>query len=120
MAPLPRACRVGSRAMLGGRPIVVAEQSAQLEDGTLAGSIITMDQAFRMLVHEAGLPIEVAVRMCSTTPADQLGLPSQGRLAAGALADLVVLDAGLRVAQTWVGGRPIPEHSSPALRLHRP
>ncbi len=111
---------LGSRAMLGGRPIVVAEQSAQLEDGTLAGSIITMDQAFRMLVLEAGLPIEVAVRMCSTTPADQLGLPSQGRLAAGAFADLVVLDAGLRVVQTWIGGRPIPEHSSPALRLHRP
>ena len=110
----------GSRAMLGGRPIVVGERSAQLEDGTLAGSIITMDQAFRMLVLEAGLPIEIAVRMCSTTPADQLGLPSQGRLAAGALADLVVLDAGLRVVQTWVGGRPIPEHSSPALRLHRP
>ena len=47
----------------------------------LAGSIITMDQAFRMLVLDAGLPIEVAARMCSTTPADQLGLPLQGRLA---------------------------------------
>ena len=58
--------------------------------------------------------------MCSTTPADQLGLPLQGRLAADTLADLVVLDAGLRVVQTWVGGRPIPEHSSPALRLLRP
>jgi N-acetylglucosamine-6-phosphate deacetylase len=111
---------LGSQAMLGGRPIVVGKQSAQLEDGTLAGSLITMDQAFRMLVLEAGLPIEAAVRMCSTTPAEQLGLPSQGRLAAGTLADLVVLDAGLRVVQTWVGGRPIPEHSSPALRLHRP
>ena len=115
-AGLPR----GSRARLGGRPIVVAEQCAQLEDGTLAGSIITMDQAFRMLVLDAGLSIEVAARMCSTTPADQLGLPSQGRLAVDTLADLVVLDAGLRVLQTWVGGRPIPEHSSPALRLLRP
>jgi N-acetylglucosamine-6-phosphate deacetylase len=115
-AGLPR----GSRAMLGGRPIVVADRTAQLEDGTLAGSIITMDQAFRMLVLDAGLPLESAARMCATTPADQLGLPSQGRLAVGALADLVVLDVGLRVTQTWVGGRPIPEHSSPALRLQRP
>jgi N-acetylglucosamine-6-phosphate deacetylase len=115
-AGLPR----GSRAMLGGRPIVVAERSAQLEDGTVAGSIITMDQGFRMLVLEAGVPIEIAARMCSTTPADQLGLPTHGRLAAGAVADLVVLDAELRVVQTWIGGRPSPEHSSPALRLQRP
>jgi len=111
---------LGSRAMLGGRPIIAASRSAELEDGTLAGSIITMDRAFRMLVREAGVPMEVAVRLCSTTPADQLDLMAQGRLATGALADLVVLDAELRVVQTWVGGRPIPEHASPALRLLRP
>jgi len=111
---------LGSRAMLGGRPIIAASRSAELEDGTLAGSIITMDRAFRMLVREAGVPMEVAVRLCSTTPADQLDLMAQGRLATGALADLVVLDAELRVVQTWVGGRPIPEPASPALRLLRP
>ena len=115
-AGLPR----GSRAMLGGRAIVVGEQSAQLEDGTTAGSIITMDRAFRMLALDAGLPIEVAARMCSTTPADQLGLPLQGRLAVNAHADFVVLDAGLNVRQTWLDGRPIPEHLSPTLRLQRP
>jgi N-acetylglucosamine-6-phosphate deacetylase len=115
-AGLPR----GSRATLGGRPIVVAERCALLEDGTLAGSIITMDQAFRMLVLQAGLSFEIAARMCSTTPADQLGLMAQGRLATGAFADLVVLDAELRVVQTWVGGRPILEHASQALRLLRP
>jgi N-acetylglucosamine-6-phosphate deacetylase len=115
-AGLPR----GSRATLGGSPIVVGERTAQLEDGTTAGSIITMDQAFRMLVLGAGLPIEVAARMCATSPADQLGLSRQGRFAVDALADLVVLDARLRVAQTWVAGRPIPEHSSLALRLLRP
>jgi N-acetylglucosamine-6-phosphate deacetylase len=111
---------LGSMAMLGGRPIVAAAGSAELEDGTLAGSIITMDRAFRMLVLAAGIPLEVAARLCSTTPADQLGLSAQGRLAPGAFADLVVLDPDLRVLQTWVGGRPIPEHASPAFRLLRP
>jgi N-acetylglucosamine-6-phosphate deacetylase len=43
--------------------------------------------------------------MCATTPASELGLARQGRLAQGALADLVVVDADLRVEQTWVGGR---------------
>jgi N-acetylglucosamine-6-phosphate deacetylase len=47
--------------------------------------------------------------MCATTQAEHLGLASQGRLAAGALADFVVLDRGLQVAQTWIGGRRVFE-----------
>ena len=45
---------VGARATIGGRPIVVTERTAELEDGTLAGSVLTMDGAFRMLVRDAG------------------------------------------------------------------
>lgn len=100
---------VGSRARLGGRPIVVTPRAAELEDGTLAGSAITMDRAFRMLVEEAGVPLQVAARLCSTTPAERLGLADQGRIAAGALADLAVLDPSLRVRETWIGGVRLPE-----------
>jgi len=110
----------GSRARLGGQTIVAGARSAELEDGTLAGSIITMDKAFRMLVQDAGVSLVDASRMCSTTPAEQLGLLSHGRIAEDASADLVVLDPELRVAQTWVAGTPFPEHSSAHLRLHRP
>ena len=46
---------VGSRTRLGGRPILVTDRSAELEDGTLAGSILTMDGAFRSLVRQAGV-----------------------------------------------------------------
>ena len=35
---------------LGGRPIRVSDQAALLEDGTLAGSTLTMDRAFRNIV----------------------------------------------------------------------
>lgn len=101
---------VGSRARLGGRAIVVTPRSAELEDGTLAGSAITMDRAFRMLVEDVGASLETAARLCATTPAERLGLADQGRIAAGALADLVVLDASLRVQETWIGGDRHPEH----------
>jgi N-acetylglucosamine-6-phosphate deacetylase len=101
---------VGSRAMLGGRPIVVTPRSAELEDGTLAGSVITMDRAFRMLVRDAGVPLEVAARLCATTAAERLGLGDQGRIAVGARADLVVLDEALLVAETWIDGVGTPEH----------
>lgn len=96
---------VGSRTALGGRPIVVTARSAELEDGTLAGSVLTMDGAFRTLIRNVGLnPVEAA-RLCATSPARQLGLGDTGRIAPGATADLVVLDAQYRVIQTYVAGR---------------
>ena len=100
---------VGARARLGGRTIVATERGARLEDGTLAGSVATMDAAFRMLVSEAGLPLVDAARMCATTPARQLGLGERGRLARGHVADLVLLDEALRVVQVWIGGRMAAE-----------
>jgi N-acetylglucosamine-6-phosphate deacetylase len=97
---------VGSRTRLGGRPIVVTERTAQLEDGTLAGSVLTMDGAFRMLVGSVGLNLVDAARVCSTTPAEQLRLRDMGQLVSGALADLVVLDRDtLRVRATMISGR---------------
>jgi N-acetylglucosamine-6-phosphate deacetylase len=96
---------VGARATLGGRSITVGEQAALLDDGTWAGSVVTMDRVFRMLVNALGMPLVDAAIMCSTTPARVLGLSGQGVLAADAIADLVVLDRQLSVVQTYVAGR---------------
>jgi N-acetylglucosamine-6-phosphate deacetylase len=96
---------VGSRAALGGATIVAGNDAAFLEDGTIAGSILTMDGAFRTLVEGMGFsPVEAAT-MCATTPARELGLVGHGVLAEGAVADLVILDARFFVVQTYVGGR---------------
>lgn len=65
--------------------------------GTLAGSTLTMDVAFRNLVHAAGLSVPDAVRATSGRPAELIGIAGRtGSLRAGLDADLVVLDAGLR------------------------
>ncbi len=93
----------GSRTTLGGRPITIGDV-ARLDDGTLAGSVLTMDRAFARLTTLAGLsPVDAAL-MTSTTPARELGLHGHGVIAPGAVADLVVLDATYNVVQTWVGG----------------
>jgi N-acetylglucosamine-6-phosphate deacetylase len=54
-----------------------------------------------------GVPLEDAVRRVSTHAADFLGLPDRGRLAAGAWADVVVLDRDLRVQDVFVEGESI-------------
>ena len=93
----------GSTATLGGYRITLRD-AAYLDDGTIAGSTLTMDRAFTKLVSEVGLSLSDAATVCSTTPARALGLQGFGVIAAGAIADLVVLDRDLRVVQTWVAG----------------
>ena len=96
----------GSRARLGGQPITVAEV-ARLDDGTMAGSVLTMDRAFACLVTRCGLDLVQAAHMCATTPAREMRLHGTGALVPGALADFVVLDAQLEVVETWVGGNQV-------------
>ena len=95
----------GSRAMLGGQPITAGEHTALLADGTIAGSVLTMDRAFQTLVGRVGLSLVDAATICATTPARELGLVGHGVLAPEAVADLVVLDANFSVVQTYLGGR---------------
>jgi N-acetylglucosamine-6-phosphate deacetylase len=95
----------GQAARLGGRTILVSESCAFLEDGTMAGSVLTMDKVFRNLTVAMGFSLPDAVTMCSTTPARELGLVGHGVLAEGAVADFVVLDPAGQVVQTYVAGR---------------
>lgn len=75
-----------------------------LGDGkTLAGSAITMLDAFRNLVS-LGLSVAEASELCSTRQAEYLALDHLGRLAPGALASFVVLDEALALQSVWVEG----------------
>jgi len=96
----------GTRTRLGDQTIIAGENTALLENGTLAGSILTMDAAFRMLVNRIGLPLNDAARMCATTPAAALQAGDIGSIAVGKSADLAVLTRDLRVARTYVAGEP--------------
>ena len=102
----------GATASLGGRRIRVTNSAAYLEDGTLAGSMATMDRAFRFLVRDVGLSLLDAARLCATTPATQMGLRDAGSIHKGALADLVVMDREFNVKQTYVAGRLVYQLAS--------
>jgi N-acetylglucosamine-6-phosphate deacetylase len=91
---------------LGRHTVTKCQGGVRLADGTLAGSTLTMDQALRNLV-ELGLDLEDAAKRVSTHAADYLGLHDRGRLAAGAYADVVVLDRDLRITRVLVEGESI-------------
>jgi len=88
---------------LGGRPVSVSGGIARLADGTLAGSVLTLDQALRNAVA-AGVPLARAARLLSLNPARYLGLEDRGALHPGLRADLVVTDDALEVLEVWREG----------------
>ncbi|MET0521667.1 MAG: N-acetylglucosamine-6-phosphate deacetylase [Jiangellaceae bacterium] len=90
--------------VLGHLTVRVRDGVARQPDGTIAGSTLTMDRAFRCVV-DAGASVEEAVTMASTTPAEALGLADEiGSITVGRGADLVVLDRTLHVAAVMVKG----------------
>lgn len=95
----------GATARLGVETITAGPDCARLSDGTMAGSVATMDRVLRLLIRDTAIPIVDAVHMCATTPAHTVGLEDAGRLEPGMLADLAVLDAESAVVQTWVNGQ---------------
>jgi N-acetylglucosamine-6-phosphate deacetylase len=90
---------------LDGQEIHVDESAARLPDGTLAGSVLHLDQAVRNVVAWTGLDVAAACRMASTVPARVLGLENKGRLAPGCDADLALFDEQLGLQATFREGR---------------
>jgi N-acetylglucosamine-6-phosphate deacetylase len=91
---------------LGGQPVTVSAGSARLKDGTLAGSVLQMNQAVRGYQKFTGCPLPEAVRAASLNPAVLLGWGDRkGSLAVGKDADFALLDHDLKVTATIVEGR---------------
>jgi N-acetylglucosamine-6-phosphate deacetylase len=97
---------------LQGRRVTNANGCLRLDDGTLAGSVLTMDEAVRYVVNVVGLDLGDALAMASRVPATFLRRDNElGRIAPGHLASLVHLDDELRVLETWIEGRPTADGS---------
>jgi N-acetylglucosamine-6-phosphate deacetylase len=97
---------------LQGRRVTRANGCLRLEDGTLAGSVLTMDEAVRYVVNVVGVDLGDALAMASRVPATFLRRDNElGRIAPGHLASLVHLDDELRVLETWIEGRPTADGS---------
>ena len=90
---------------LYGERITAREGRLVNTEGALAGSAIGLIDAVRYCHRVVGLPLEECLRMASLYPAQFIGEPRLGRIAAGSRADLVLLDTDLRVTATWLAGQ---------------
>lgn len=91
---------------LGGQAIFVQQGEARLADGTLAGSVLTMDQGLRNLMAATGCDLAQIWPVTSLTPAQALGIDHEfGRIAPGYWADLVALSPDHQVVATVIRGR---------------
>lgn len=93
----------------GGEPMIKADGVGILPDGTaLASSVVALDHCVRTFHQLTGVPLEIAVRMASLTPARIAGRDHEiGSIAVGKRADLVVLDRDLNVRQVYRDGQLI-------------
>ena len=102
-----RACGLDEgETELGGQKVLVKDGAARLEDGTLAGSVLTLDVALRNAL-ELGLSLNETSRLLSATPANYMGLADRGTLETGNRADIVVLNEAFEVQEVFVAGRKV-------------
>jgi N-acetylglucosamine-6-phosphate deacetylase len=93
---------------LGGQKVTVENGEARLVNGTLAGSVLRMDDAFNRMKLQTGAKLHELMYMTSINPAKQLGLfDSIGSIAKGKQADFVLLDETGQVRHTFVKGNKV-------------
>lgn len=93
---------------LGGQEVTVNKGQARLKDGTLAGSVLTMDKAVKNMVSKVGIPLPKAIQMASFNPAKSIGIDDKkGSLESGKDADIIILNKNLEIELTMVAGKVV-------------
>lgn len=91
---------------LGGLPVTVRGNLATLSDGTIAGSATNLMDCVRTAVS-FGIPLETAIRCATANPAKVLKAPAYGSLAAGSVANIVVLNPDLTLKNVFLRGQKL-------------
>lgn len=96
-----------SEFKLGSLQVYVRDGRCVTEDGTLAGSALTMAQAVKNAVQKAGVPRPEALRLATAYPARFAHLDGLGTLEVGGAADFVVFANEVDVAEVYIAGEKL-------------
>ncbi len=96
-------------SLKGGQEIIVEDGVAKMPDRkAFAGSVATADRLVRTMVNLAGVNLQEAIRMITSTPARICGVYDQrGSIAVGKLADLVIFDDQINIHKTFIHGKDV-------------
>jgi N-acetylglucosamine-6-phosphate deacetylase len=97
----------GTAMTIGKAEVRAREGAARLQDGTLAGSIISMLDAGRLMVEKVGVGVGEMAMMAARNPATLIGDAERGRLQPGALSDIIVLSDTLDLKAVFLAGREL-------------
>ena len=90
---------------LGGQPVFVKDNAARLENGTLAGSTLKLNEGVRNFMNTVNISLTDAVDCATINPARVLGIDDRkGSIELGKDADLIVVDKDLNVYMTICRG----------------
>lgn len=90
---------------LGGQPIFVKGVQCLLEDGTIAGSVLKLNDAVKNFRDNTTLPFWKVVAAASLNPARAIGVSDRkGSLEAGKDADIIITDSDFNIVKTIIGG----------------
>ncbi|MFD1771767.1 N-acetylglucosamine-6-phosphate deacetylase [Sphingobacterium suaedae] len=112
-----------SKSLLGRRLFLITDAVAEcrkgiyqhvfrgdhyaLPDGTLSGSALTLLQAVKNSVTQVGIPLDEAIRMATTYPAELISRDDIGNLHTGSWANVLVFDADFQVQQVYFEGERV-------------
>ncbi len=95
---------------LGGQPIFLKGIECRLADGTIAGSVLKLNDAVKNVLNHTSLPVHEVFNMASLNPATAIGCADRlGSLEAGKDADIIITDDNINVLRTIKKGRTIYE-----------
>ncbi len=93
---------------LGGADVIRKGIECRLRDGTIAGSVLTLNRAVANLMKYAGAPVEQAVHLASLSPARAIGVDGRkGSLEPGKDADVWLADERMNALAVFLRGRRI-------------
>jgi len=98
-------CMQNGEFDLGGQKVSVKDQKATLENGKLAGSVLTLDLAVKNFWKATGMPLNEIIALVSENPAKRLGLFSEkGSIECGKDADIILFDETICIQKSFIKG----------------
>ncbi|AUN22764.1 N-acetylglucosamine-6-phosphate deacetylase [Clostridium botulinum] len=95
---------------LGGQKVIVKNGSARLEDNTLAGSILTLDNAVKNMKNNIEASLCEVISMVTVNPAKDINIyDRKGSIEKGKDADIVIFDKDINISMTIVDGNIVYE-----------